>query len=74
MIAWWWTILAASLGCTLGVFLMGWLNASGPSADEAIHLLRGMYALAVTHTAIPAQALETVSRFLLRYGDGEQGA
>ena len=68
MIAWWWTIPAASLGCTLGVFLMGWLNASGPNADEAIHLLRGMYALAVTRTPVSSRQLETVSRFLMKYG------
>ena len=78
MIAWWWTILAASLGCTLGVFLMGWLNASGPNADEAIWHLGQLYRLIVhrrdAEVFPPGGVLDNARRFLLRYGDGEQGA
>ena len=61
-------VLGVFVGATIGALTMGLLNASGPNVDEAIHLLRGMYALAVTRTPVSYRQLETVSRFLMKYG------
>ena len=78
MIAWWWTILAASLGCTLGVFLMCLLDANGPSADDAIWHLQQLYNLLTKDNDMvyypKGGVIDCARRFLLRYGDGEQGA
>ena len=61
-------VLGVFVGATIGALTMGLLNASGPNVDEAIHLLRGMYALAVTCTPVSYRQLDTVSRFLMKYG------
>ena len=64
-------VLGLFIGATVGVLCMGALNASGPNVDEAISMLGCLYALIVTKAPISDRVLQTVSRYLQRYGDGQ---
>jgi len=63
--------LGVFVGATIGALSLGMLNASGPSVDEAISMLGCLYALIVTKAPISDRVLQTVSRYLQRYGDGQ---
>ena len=71
-------ILGLLIGTNIGVGLMCLLDANGPSADDAIWHLQQLYNLLTkTDDAIyypRGGAIDCARRFLLRYGDGEQGA
>ena len=71
-------ILGLFIGTSLGVGLMCLLDANGPSAYDAIWHLQQLYNLLTKDNDMvyypKGGVIDCARRFLLRYGDGEQGA
>ena len=71
-------ILGLLIGANIGVGLMCLLRTNGPSADDAIWHLQQVYNLLTEDNDMVyfprGGIIDCARRFLLRYGDGEQGA
>ena len=66
-------VLGLIIGSTVGVLLMGAMNANGPSVDDALFHLGRWHWLLDEMGAIPVEGgvMDNARQFLLRWGEGE---